>query len=40
MLATFASAAAPSAAIVPLNLLLAGVALVGVLVFRPARQAS
>jgi predicted MFS family arabinose efflux permease len=40
MLATFASATAPSAAIVPLNLLLAGVALVGVLVFRPARQAS
>jgi len=40
MLATFASTAHPSAAIVPLNLLLAGVALVGALVFRPARQAS
>jgi MFS family permease len=40
MLATFASAAAPSAAIVPLNLLLAGLALFGAMVFRPARQAS
>lgn len=40
MLATLASTAAPSAAIVPLDLLLAGVALVGVLVFRPVRQAS
>jgi MFS family permease len=40
MLATFASTAAPSAAIVPLNLLLAAFALVGALVFRPARQAS
>jgi MFS family permease len=40
MLATFASTAAPSAAIVPLDLLLAGVALAGALVFRPARQAS
>jgi MFS family permease len=39
MLATFASTAAPSAAIVPLNLLLAGLALLGALVFRPARQA-
>ena len=39
MLATFASTAHPSAAIVPLNLLLAGLALVGALVFRPARQA-
>jgi hypothetical protein len=39
MLATFASTAAPSAAIVPLNLLLAGLALVGALVFRP-QQAS
>lgn len=39
MLATFASAAAPSAAIVPLNLLLAGLALFGALVFR-AKQAS
>ena len=40
MLATFASTAAPSAAIVPLNLLLAGLALFGALVFRPPRQAS
>lgn len=40
MLATFASTAAPSAAIVPLNLLLGGVALFGALIFRPARQAS
>jgi hypothetical protein len=40
MLATFASTAAPSAAIVPLTLLLAGLALVGALLFRPARQAS
>lgn len=40
MLATFASTAAPSAAIVPLNLLLAGFALFGALVFRPARPAS
>jgi MFS family permease len=39
MLATFASTAAPSAAIVPLNLLLAGLALLGALVFRPIRQA-
>ncbi len=38
MLATFASTAAPSAAIVPLNLLLAGLALLGALVFRPIRQ--
>ena len=34
MLATFASTSAPSAAIVPLNLLLAGLALFGALVFR------
>lgn len=40
MLATFASTAAPSAAIVPLDLLLAGVALFGAVIFRPARQAS
>jgi MFS family permease len=40
MLATFASTEAPSAAIVPLNLLLAALALFGALVFRPARQAS
>lgn len=40
MLATFASTAAPSAALVPLNLLLAGLALFGAFVFRPARQAS
>lgn len=39
MLATLASTAAPSAAIVPLNLLLAGLALVGAFVFRP-KQAS
>jgi MFS family permease len=39
MLATFASTEHPSAAIVPLNLLLAGLALVGALVFRPARPA-
>jgi MFS family permease len=38
MLATFASTEAPSAAIVPLDLLLAGVALVGALVFRPLRK--
>jgi MFS family permease len=38
MLATFASTTAPSAAIVPLNLLLAGLALFGALVFR-AKQA-
>jgi MFS family permease len=40
MLTTLASTTAPSAAIVPLNLLLAGLALVGALVFKPARQAS
>ena len=40
MLATFASTEAPSAAMVPLNLLLAGLALFGALVFRPERQAS
>ena len=39
MLATLASTTAPTAAIVPLNLLLAGLALIGALVFRPARQA-
>jgi hypothetical protein len=39
MLATLASTVHPSAAVVPLNLLLAGLALVGALVFRPARQA-
>lgn len=39
MLATFASTAAPSAAIVPLNLLLAGLALFGALIFRPVREA-
>jgi len=39
MLATFASTEHPSAAIVPLNLLLAGLALVGAAVFRPARPA-
>jgi len=40
MLATFASADAPSAAIVPLNLLLAGLALFGALVYRAAPQAT
>ena len=40
MLTTFASTAHPTAAIVPLNLLLATVALVGALVFRPARERS
>jgi MFS family permease len=40
MLATLASTAAPSAAIGPFNLLMAGLALLGALVFRPARQAS
>lgn len=40
MLATLASTAAPSAAIVPLDLLLACVAAFGALVFRPAKQAS
>jgi len=38
MLATFASTAHPTAAVVPMNLLLAGLALVGALVFRPARS--
>jgi MFS family permease len=38
MLATFASTEAPSAAIVPLNLLLAAFALFGALVFRPLRE--
>ncbi len=40
MLATLASAEAPSSAIVPLNLLLAGLALLGALVYRPVSQAS
>ncbi|TDV54077.1 MFS transporter [Actinophytocola oryzae] len=40
MLATFASTEAPSAAIVPLDLLLACLALFGACVFRPLRQAS
>jgi MFS family permease len=40
MLATLASTQAPTAAIVPLDLLLACVALLGALVFRGPRQAS
>lgn len=40
MLTTFASAAHPSAAIVPLDLLLAGLALLAALVLRPARASS
>lgn len=36
MLVTFASTADPTAAVVPLNLLLAGVALLGALLLRPA----
>jgi hypothetical protein len=40
MLATFASTADPVAAIVPLNLLMAALALVGAVAFRPARETS
>jgi MFS family permease len=40
MLTTFASTADPSAAIVPLNLLMAALALLGALVFRPAKESS
>jgi MFS family permease len=40
MLATLASTADPTAAIVPLNLLMAALALTGAVVFRPARQPS
>jgi MFS family permease len=40
MLATFASTAAPAAAIVPFTLLMAGLALLGALLFRPVRQAT
>ena len=38
MLTTFASTADPSAAIVPLNLLMAALALLGALVFRPRER--
>ncbi len=40
MLTTFASTADPTAAIVPLNLLMAGLAFFGAVVFRPQRTAS
>jgi MFS family permease len=40
MLTTFASTADPTAAVVPLNLLMAGLAFFGALVFRPKRTAS
>jgi MFS family permease len=40
MLTTFASTADPTAAVVPMNLLMAGLALLGALVFRPERAAS
>jgi len=40
MLTTLASTANPTAAIVPLDLLLAALALVGALVFRPAPERS
>jgi MFS family permease len=40
MLATFASTADPVAAIVPLNLLMAALALAGAVAFRPARETS
>lgn len=40
MLTTFASTADPTAAVVPLNLLMAGLAFFGALVFRPERTAS
>lgn len=40
MLTTFASTADPSAAVVPLNLLMAVLALLGAFVFRPARETS
>jgi MFS family permease len=38
LLTTLASAAAPTAAVIPIDLLMAGVALVGLLIFRPVRQ--
>ncbi|MFL6140283.1 MAG: MFS transporter [Labedaea sp.] len=40
LLTTLASASAPTAALVPLDLLMAGVALLGALVFRPARDGT
>jgi MFS family permease len=40
MLATLASTADPTAAIVPLNLLMAALALAGAVAFRPARETS
>jgi MFS family permease len=40
LLTTLASATAPTAALIPQDLLMAGVALVGALVFRPARQTT
>ena len=38
LLTTLASAAAPTAAVIPIDLLMAGVALVGAMVFRPVRE--
>ena len=38
LLTTLASASAPTAAVIPIDLLMAGVALVGFLVFRPVRE--
>lgn len=40
MLTTLASAAHPTAAVIPLNLLMAGLALVGAVIFRPIRDRS
>jgi MFS family permease len=38
LLTTLASAAAPTAAVIPIDLLMAGIALVGAVVFRPVRE--
>jgi MFS family permease len=38
LLTTLASAAAPTAAVIPIDLLLAGVALLGAVIFRPMRE--
>ena len=40
LLTTLASAEAPTAAVIPIDLLMAGVALVGAMVFRPQRESG
>jgi hypothetical protein len=40
LLTTLASASAPTAAVIPIDLLMAGVALIGAVVFRPVRESG